>query len=775
MESTKKLDEVVGVAMLAAAALTALSLLSYSSGDASWNVSTAAAGADNLIGTAGAWASDLLYQAVGLPALLLPLPLALVGYRRLRGRGWGEHPWLKSAFAIFFLAAASTSLSLLSTVLPPPSAFSLGGVLGESISGQMLTYLNRAGSLVVLSAAMLMALLYTTRFSIDQSLHKISGRKSSLFRLAPSARRTRRKKASAEPQEWAESPEAAGIEEAGSEFASLRPGRADSNARDPVDETAAAPWEDEAESEGKQDPALPEVTLEAEFAARLEGRLNQPENAALSLAPELMEANNDILMPPLDFLQLPSQAAEIDRDRLFHKSEQLTRKYGEFDVRGKVQQIHPGPVVTTFEFKPDPGVKYSKVTSLEQDLCLGLEAESVRIDRIPGKNTVGVEVPNDQRQTIYLREIFASEAFSDAQHPLTLALGKRINGNTYLANLAKMPHLLIAGSTGSGKSVGLNGMICSVLYKAQPAQVRFIMVDPKRLELGLYADIPHLLTPIVTDPKLASNALSWAVSEMEQRYKLLARYGVRNIDQFNQLMLEKEELQQADGEECTPLPYIVVVVDELADLMMTAGKEVETSLTRLAQMARAIGIHLILATQRPSVDVITGLIKANFPCRMAFRVSSRIDSRTILDGNGAEQLLGMGDNLFLPPGTSRLVRLHSPFVSEKEIAKICDFLRDQALPQYREEILESDDGEEGALTGAAELHDDLFEEAARFVVETRKASTSLLQRRFRIGYGRAARLLDMMEHEGLISPPDGSKARDVVVPVNYFEEVENPE
>jgi len=452
---------------------------------------------------------------------------------------------------------------------------------------------------------------------------------------------------------------------------------------------------------------------------------------------------------------------------LLDRSQRLISKYAEFGIAGRIIQIHPGPVVTTFEFKPDAGVRYSRVTSMADDLCLALRAESIRIDRLAGKNTVGIEVPNLSRQKILLRDILEGPSFQRSTSFLTLGLGKLINGETFSADLTGMPHLLLAGATGSGKSVGLNCMVCSILYKATPADVRFIMIDPKRLELGLYDGIPHLLTPIVTDPRQAANALAWAVAEMENRYKSLAQMGVRNIEQYNQ---EIREARNGFAQDAEPLPYIVIIVDELADLMMTAGKEVEGSLTRLAQMARAIGIHLILATQRPSVDVLTGLIKANFPCRISFRVSSKVDSRTILDCNGAEQLLGQGDMLFLSPRTSRLIRIHGAYISEKEITQITAFLRKQGAPQYQEEILEGEEEEESTLADLDNLDDELYEEAARFVVETGKASTSLLQRRFRIGYGRAARLLDIMQHEGIVGPPDGSKAREVLVSSNYFDE-----
>ncbi len=747
MEQRRKLNEVIGVLLIALGALLVLALGSYSSQDPSWNVSSPLEGPRNLAGRVGAVTSDVLFQAVGFPALAIPFPLLLVGYRRLRSQEIAGLAWVKTVSVLILLSALGGFLSLISALLPQSNGFAPGGVLGTVLADFLLTYFNRPGSLLLVTALMVMALLAATRLSVDSLLQRFSGWRPSLAGFSGWKLWHGKSKRPAEMPLEGELP----WEE---------------------DESDAAPTRDDSAAD-ENSGALPEVHLEEEFAARLQGNLGTDAPAS-PLAPEALP-DLTVQLPSLEFLRTPEPGSEIDKEILYKKSEQLTAKYAEFGVHGQVRQIHPGPVVTTFEFKPDPGVKYSRVTSFEQDLCLGLKAESVRIDRIAGKNTVGVEVPNDERQTIFLREILATPAFHRAESPLTLALGKRINGSTFLANLSKMPHLLIAGSTGSGKSVAVNGMVCSILYKAQPSQVRFIMVDPKRLELGLYADIPHLLTPIVTDPKLASNALNWAVTEMEQRYKLLARHGVRNIDQFNQLMAEREMEEEGEDEERTPLPYIVIIIDELADLMMTAGKDVEAALTRLAQMARAIGIHLILATQRPSVDVITGLIKANFPCRMSFRVSSRIDSRTIIDCQGAEQLLGMGDMLFLPPGTSRLVRLHSPFVSEKEISRITEFLRTQAKPQYQEEVLEGEEDDDGALVDVSDMHDDLYDEAARFVVETRKASTSLLQRRFRIGYGRAARLLDMMEHEGLIGAPDGSKAREILVPSNYFDEVQGEE
>jgi S-DNA-T family DNA segregation ATPase FtsK/SpoIIIE len=469
-------------------------------------------------------------------------------------------------------------------------------------------------------------------------------------------------------------------------------------------------------------------------------------------------------IPSLELLEIPIGHAEEAEEELKKRAAILAEKCKEFSVTGHIHKINPGPVVTTFEFKPDPGIKYSRVVGLADDLCLALQAESIRIDRIPGKSTVGIEVPNHTREKICIREIIESARFQNSGSKLTLALGKTINGEEYIADLTKMPHLLIAGATGAGKSVTLNSIICSILYKASPEEVKFIMVDPKRVELGLYEGIPHLLTPIVTDPKRAANALKWAVNEMENRYRQLAELGVRNIDQYNhQIQQTTVPSLAGDGEEGRkPLPYIVVAIDELADLMMVARADVETSIARLAQMARAVGIHLVVATQRPSVDVITGIIKANIPSRIAFRVSSKVDSRTIIDSNGAEALLGQGDMLFLPPGTARLIRVHGSFVNEVEVKQIADHTRQQAEPDYNEAVTLSD--QDGGGSEADEgPEDELFAQALEIVTDMGRASTSVLQRRLSIGYGRAAKILDMMERRGFIGPSEGaSKPRKVL-------------
>lgn len=494
---------------------------------------------------------------------------------------------------------------------------------------------------------------------------------------------------------------------------------------------------------------------------------------SLSLVKNVLRTASEYKLPPVDMLTPPAERHEQADTELMERAMQLAEKCKEFNVSGQVKHICPGPVVTTFEFKPDPGVKYSRVTSLVDDLCLGLKAESIRIDRIPGKSTVGIEVPNDRRETIRLREVIESKKFRESESKLTLALGKTIDGLNYVADLAKMPHLLIAGATGAGKSVALNSILVSLLYKATPDEVKLILVDPKRLELGLYADIPHLITPIVTDPKRASYALRWAVSEMENRYKHLAAFGVRNIDQYNNEVCATVDRNLAEDSPDlpTPLPYIVVVIDELADLMMVAARDVEESITRLAQMARAVGIHLILATQRPSVDVITGLIKANFPSRISFRVSSKVDSRTIIDSNGAEALLGQGDMLFLPPGTSRLVRVHGAFVDEKEVKRIAEHARSQGKPDYDSKVQMSEKEAEGDDFGDMKK-DEKYEEALRIVIEMGRASTSVLQRRLRIGYGRAASIIDMMYRDGIVGPEDGSKPRAVLVKADFLDRLD---
>ncbi|OKY76906.1 MAG: cell division protein FtsK [Desulfobulbaceae bacterium DB1] len=462
-------------------------------------------------------------------------------------------------------------------------------------------------------------------------------------------------------------------------------------------------------------------------------------------------------LPSIGLLDLsPEDEVKIDREHYIEVSRALELKLADFGVQGKVTGISPGPVITTYEFAPAPGVKINKIVALADDLALGLQAESVRIvGSIPGKSALGIEIPNPHRKIVTIRDIMATEKFQKAESKLTLGLGMDVVGRPVCTDLARMPHLLIAGATGAGKSVAINTIICSILFKATPDEVRLLMVDPKRIELSTYEAIPHLLHPVVVDPKMASRALQWAVREMERRYLLMEEQRVKSFASYNESAEEK-------------LPYIVIIIDELADLMMVSSNEVETAVARLAQMARAAGMHLILATQRPSVDVLTGLIKANFPTRMSFKVSSKIDSRTILDTSGAEHLLGAGDMLLLPPGSSRLKRIHGAYISEHESERIVNFLKEQASPRYDESVMQVVEKEDNnSENGGDEDFDEKYDEAVAFVCEAGQASISMIQRRLRVGYNRAARMIETMEKEGVIGPSDGAKPREILAKKNY--------
>lgn len=482
-------------------------------------------------------------------------------------------------------------------------------------------------------------------------------------------------------------------------------------------------------------------------------KLEEKKNTEIKQPPVTCANVSTLEKPHIDFLTMPVEETDsIDIEFLKEQSRKLEKKLNDFSIQGEVKEIAPGPVITTYEYKPAPGIKISKIVNLENDIALALSALSVRIVApIPGKNVIGIEVPNKTREIVRIREIIESDIFQKINKGLPLCLGKDIDGNPAVSDLAKMPHLLIAGATGTGKSVCLNSIIISLLYKCSPQEVKLVMIDPKRIELSLYNDIPHLITPVVTDMKKATNALNWAVKEMEQRYDLLAEQKVRNISQYN---------AKAKENNYEKLPYIVLIIDELADLMMVSSRDVETALARLAQMARAAGIHMILATQRPSVDVLTGVIKANFPTRISFQVSSKIDSRTILDTNGAEALLGNGDMIFLPPGTSKLKRLHGAYISEDEVTNVIEFLKSQMEPEYIEHVTETD--EYGAENPGDEEYDPLYDKAVLFVTSTRQASISAVQRHLRIGFNRAARIIEYMERDQIVGPAQGSKPREIL-------------
>jgi len=756
---SRRISEFVGVALFALALIWLISLVTHEPTDPVWFFTTGTGHPPvNFVGRVGAFLSELSFQLFGYAAFLVPAVIGVAGWHYF----WCQKPEaaytkLTGVGLLFFASSAFLSL-VFGDADVAGKTFYAGGSAGSWLGSALSEYLNRTGSLIVLTTLIVLAVILSTQFSFgkmfaDASVNSkdLSARSVGWLRGWWDDRkraRARREVISKQTRKAASAKD----EAADDDDAGVRPSRP---AR-PADAPAAT------SSSPRQAPVV---------------ATKRPESPQLPLPePELkspaQKRHGAFTLPPVSLLDAPKAERKIDERELMESARLLEEKCREFAVEGQVAQIHPGPVVTTFEFKPEAGVKYSKVTGLSDDLCLAMQAESVLIDRIPGKSTVGIQIPNPNREAISLRELLESDAYQRSQSKLTLTLGKTIHGEPYVTDLATMPHLLIAGSTGTGKSVGLNSMLTSLLYRATPDDVRFIMIDPKRLELGMYEEIPHLLSPVVVDPKKAANALRWAVREMEERYKTLAKEGVRNIEQYNRNVRNIiAERGSADAEAPKLLPFIVVVIDELADLMMVASNEVEESICRLAQMARAVGIHLILATQRPSVDVITGLIKANLPSRISFRVSSKIDSRTILDGNGAEQLLGKGDMLFLPPASSRAIRLHGPYISEQESARLASFLRKQGKPIFDDTITAEDDVKTGP-SGLNFEKDELYDEASRIVVTSGQVSISYLQRKLRIGFSRAARLVDMMEADGLVSPGAGGKPREVLVDRGYFEEVD---
>lgn len=803
-------NEIFAILFVAFGLLLALCFISaaFYPNDPSWN-SAGGGETHNWAGSIGANVAATGFQLIGLAAFLLPLLLFAAAWRRFHTAAI-HSAWTRIVGLVILVVSASALLSI--SQLHPlfDSSVQPGGLLGAVVAQGLASGLNKVGATVLLVAIAATGLLLATNFSFVRlyeilanaigSRFAFVGKLPERFRAwrvmrAEQARLKKETKAAIKAEreaaknalkqtvnltaaervaDFMKAPvvEPAPVIRTEAKSTAIEPQATAVAASagagvSPVIGTATPPVVTE---RSRRRSIIPDVTAEEEDDAEemvkgasvLRVKAEAPATAKLPFDSRRVNYS-DYGLPTLEFLnEAPPHSEQADAE-LLSLATRLAEKCKEFNVTGQIKHICPGPVVTTYEFKPDPGVKYSRVVSLVDDLCLALKAESIRIDRMPGKPHVGIEVPNPRRETIFLREVIESRAFQESGSKLTIALGKTIDGLNYVADLAKMPHLLIAGTTGSGKSVGVNALIVSILYRARPDEVKFILIDPKRLELGLYEDIPHLAAPIIVDPKLAARSLKWAVAEMERRYRDLAGWGVRNIDGYNTEIMRRNLVKEYDdkGEPWKPLPYIVIIIDELADLMMTSGREVEESITRLAQMARAVGIHLVLATQRPSVDVITGLIKANFPSRISFRVSSKIDSRTIIDTNGAEQLLGRGDMLFLPPGTSRLIRVHGAYIDENEIGKIVAHIKAQGPPAYDESITQSEEDALG-LEGAGGEHDELFEEALRICVEMKRASTSVLQRRLRIGYGRAAAILDMMELEGLIGQADGSRPRPVL-------------
>ena len=738
--------EILGLVWLALGIFLLICLLSYSNDDPSFNNNLNPERIHNLIGVFGAHLADLLYQAFGLTALLWPLGCLHLAWRWLKFR----EVHFRTTRLIAFLLLQISLGGLLALELSSVSIFGsrineAGGAIGRVLVQLLSRYLNLGGAAIVLIVFFLVALILSTRFSlvlfIDGILERF-GRRLELRREASKARADLRQK------------EKKLIEIKSPSISTPEPQRLN---------------EPKPQKSKKQRRSQKEEENQVTFS--------------------FLEPSGTYHRPGIALLEHDGgEQKPIDRESLTMAARMLEKKLLDFGVEGDVVEVKPGPVVTMYEFAPAPGVKVNKISNLQDDLAMALQAVSIRIVApIPGRGVVGIEIPNKDRETVYLKEIIDSEAFQRNGGRLPMALGKDIFGQVVVSDLAKMPHLLVAGSTGSGKSVSINTMILSLLYRGTPDDVRLIMIDPKMLELSIYEGIPHLLLPVVTNPKKAALALAWAVREMERRYQLMADKGVRNIDGYNRKLAKEQKeaenlplepdptddilepgledmvIPEAEQElDHGHLPYIVVIVDELADLMMVAGREIEESIARLAQMARAAGIHLILATQRPSVDVITGLIKANFPTRISFKVFSRTDSRTILDSMGAEALLGMGDMLFLPPGVGYLQRVHGAFVSELEVQRVVDFLSKQGQPEYDKSILQAPPAANGA-DGEEEEYDERWDEALKIVTDTRQASISMLQRRLRVGYNRAARMIERMETEGIVGPSDGSgKPREVL-------------
>ena len=791
-----RLNEAVGLLLILLGLAVVLSLVSYSPADPSWNTVTGNTHPHNLLGLFGAKWADLALQVLGLSAFLLPLHLWGLGWKWLRSSPI-ESPWFRVFGALALWLCVSAACGLFPPVILIGGTVRLSGMAGMVIADYLEGRFGLTGAAIITAALGILALYFASRFEVSTLMRWLSGpiARWNGFREEQKAKRQARRqlaleKARAKAAERGarggnKQTRTATAQNGAAPVATTRATTRETDRDEPPFDLAPDREGEDAESE------IPIRTLEYQpISHRETASFDREELVSPAQAPELVENGSHpkprrrhaYHLPPTELLNEVAPGNGYDSTELQEIASRIKSKLEEFNVRGSVVQINPGPVVTTFEYKPEAGIKYSRITTLTEDLCLGLQAESVLIERLPGKPTVGIEVPNTKRELISLRAILESTEFREASSHMTIALGKDINGRIKVAPLETMPHLLIAGSTGSGKSVMLNAMIMSFLFKATPDQVRMIMVDPKRVELGIYEGIPHLLTPVITEPKKATNALRNAVLEMERRLKLLASHGVRNIDQYNRkiALLRREQKtlfdeSQEEDEDLKPLPYILILIDELADLMMIERGNVEECITRLAQMARAVGMHLVLATQRPSVDVITGLIKANFPSRISFRVATRVDSRTVLDSMGAEHLLGKGDMLFLPPGSSRLTRVHGAFVTEVETNRVVEFWKEQAVPDYDQSYLltppseEEADEEEEVFDGG---QDPMYQDAVRVVVELGKASTSTLQRRLRLGYGRAARILDMMQREGIIGPPDGSKPREVLKRPDWLREVE---
>lgn len=735
--------EAIGVVLLFTGAFLALTLINYSPDDPGFGSSGQGIPIKNLGGMVGAKVSDFLIQFIGLSAFFLPVLLVLASILIFKSQKI-NYLKLKLVGLVVMLLSIAVFIDLIWVEgIFWGASIKAGGYIGHFLAIALIGLFSRIGALVIVTMIFTLSTMLTTGGSFVSATRKL---------LALSAKL------------------GGGISQIIT-IAKERKARIEEVAQLREKESASPP------------PIIAEKTSPSPSKGTGDFKIKEPKKRQEEFKfIELSGAGYQL--PSLELLDdPPKRDFEVDREAIMMNARILKKKLADYGVEGEVVEVHPGPVITSYEFAPAPGVKVQKIVNLSDDLSLALSAINVRIVApIPGKSVVGIEIPNKVREKVYLKEILGSEAFVNHPSKLALGIGKDIEGEPVVLDLKKMPHLLVAGATGSGKSVSLNAMITSILFKATPDEVRFLLVDMKRLELGVYEQIPHLLHSVITTPKEAAAALKWAVREMEERYRLMAELGVRNVESYNKLVQKEIEAEkkgkkpkpklededssssEANTDEERPLrtlPFIVIIIDELADLMMVAAKEVEESIARLAQMARAAGIHLILATQRPSVDVLTGLIKANFPARISFQVAQKVDSRTILDANGAERLLGDGDMLFLGAGSYKLKRIHGAFISEQERQKVVEFLRQTGKPQYDPSIVVPDD--EGMREALDEEYDERYEEAVRIVAQTRQASISMLQRRLRVGYNRAARMIERMEMEGIVGPSDGVKPREVLI------------
>ncbi|MBM3252748.1 MAG: DNA translocase FtsK [Candidatus Omnitrophica bacterium] len=720
------IKQLYAISLFVVSMLLFLSFISYTPDDLPFYTSSPNKPAKNFIGIFGAYIAGAFFFLFGKAAFLIPVLCFLWSLSRFF-QSEMENLYIKLTGTIIFLCSSSSLLSLLFSP-NPIRRFNFGGFIGLFVSNILIKYFGRVGSYILTLTFILLSLLISTEFIIFPYIDRLF----KFIKSALSALLSRQKE-----------------EE-----------RISNERSKPIIKIREELRKEKLPTSEEKPKIKPAVIIKKEIKEKME-----------PVFPRMVSAKRDTgdyKLPSLELLDSPPPIEERKiKEDLENSAKVLEETLGDFGIEAKAVDVERGPVITMYELEPAPGVKVQRIASLSDDIALAMKAISVRVVApIPGKSRVGVEVPNTITTLVYLKEVLSTQEFQGSSSKLTLALGKDVSGGVVIADLSEMPHLLIAGTTGSGKTVCVNSLITSMLFNATPDEMKFLMVDPKMVELAVFNGLPHLLCPVLTDPKKVSGALGWVVNEMEERYKLFAKLGVRNINIYNErFQVSKEEKEDKEITRAI-LPYIVVIIDELADLMLIASRDIEEAITRLAQLSRAVGIHIILATQRPSVDVITGVIKANFPARISFKVASKVDSRTVLDMNGADKLLGRGDMLFLKPGQAKPIRAQGCLISDNEIEKIVNFIKEQREPLYDEEILKE---REKRYSMKDQPKDELFEEAAKLVIETGQASISILQRRLRLGYTRAARLIDMMEEEGIIGPFRGSKPREILV--NNVEEI----